>query len=140
MLSKAFDYVNYGILWLAIMRWMVGSLVCIRDRIWDNVHSSHIRFCTFKGSSNMIRKTERSEIYCTDRGIVALQSLEISCLSNMYCRFYESSKLKKWMLELCTRFRKSGHIYGLLVIYHLAGVSKCHLLAGDLCVLVCLRA
>ena len=34
--------------------------------------SSHIRFCTFKISSNMIGKTERSEICYTDRGMVAL--------------------------------------------------------------------
>ena len=25
-----------------------GLHIC--DRIWENVHSSHIRFCTFKGS------------------------------------------------------------------------------------------
>ena len=24
--------------------------IAICDRIWENVHSSHIRFCTFKGS------------------------------------------------------------------------------------------
>ena len=72
------------------------------DRIWENVHSSHIRFCAFKVSSNMIGKAERCHICCTDRGIVALQSLQVSCLSDMYNRFYESSKLKKWMCELCT--------------------------------------
>ena len=30
----------------------------------------------------MIGKTERSEIFCTDRGLVALQSLQVSCLSD----------------------------------------------------------
>ena len=81
----------------------------ICDRIWENVHSSHIRFYTFKGLSNMIRKPEKPdhEICCTNRGIVALQSLQVSRLSDMYSRFYESSKLKKWMCELC----KSDHIY-----------------------------
>ena len=32
----------------------------------------------------MIGKTERSEICCTDRGIVALLSLQVSCLFDMY--------------------------------------------------------
>ena len=59
----------------------------------------------------MIGKTSRSEICYIDRGIVALQSLQVSCLpdiksiytlADMHSRFYESSKLKKWMCELCT--------------------------------------
>ena len=82
----------------------------ICDRIWENVHSSHIRFCAFKVSSNMIGKAERCHICCTDRGIVALQSLQVSCLSDMYNRFYESSKLKKWMCELCTFSQIRSHI------------------------------
>ena len=34
-----------------------------------------------------------------DRGIVVLQFLEVSHLSNIPNRFYESSKLKIWMCE-----------------------------------------
>ena len=50
----------------------------------------------------MIGKTLRSEICWANRGIVALQSLQVSYLSDLHSRFYESSKLKKWMCELCT--------------------------------------
>ena len=58
----------------------------------------------------MIGKVFRSEISWTDRGIVALQSEQVSCLSDVYSRLYESSKLKKWMCELCT-FCESDHNY-----------------------------
>ena len=42
------------------------------------------------------------EIFREDRGIVVLQSLKVSHLSNVPTRFYESPKLKNWMCELCT--------------------------------------
>ena len=42
--------------------------------------------------------------------LVALQSLQVSCLSDMHSRFYESSKLKKWMCELCTFSQIQSHI------------------------------
>ena len=42
------------------------------------------------------------EICKEDRGMVVLQSLEVSHLSNIPNRFYESPKLKNWMCELCT--------------------------------------
>ena len=65
----------------------------------------------------MIGKTERSEIFCTDRGLVALQSLQVSCLSDDQSRFYESSNLKKWMCELCTFSQIRSHIVHLREIY-----------------------
>ena len=46
----------------------------------------------------------------TNRGVIALQSLLVSCLSDMHSRFYESSKLKKWMCELCTFSQIWSHI------------------------------
>ena len=49
----------------------------------------------------MIGKTLRSETCWIDGGIVALQSLRVSCLSDMHRKFYEPSNLKKWMCELC---------------------------------------
>ena len=64
----------------------------------------------------MIGKTSGYKIFLTNKGIVALQSLQDSCLSDMHSRFYESSKLKKWMCELYARFRKSGHIF-LIIIF-----------------------
>ena len=42
--------------------------------------------------------------------MVALQILQVSSLSIIPNRFYESLKLKTWMCELCT-LCKSGHIY-----------------------------
>ena len=56
----------------------------ICDRIWENVHSLHIRFCTFKGSYHMIGKTSGSKVFWTNKGILALQSLQVSCLSDMH--------------------------------------------------------
>ena len=58
----------------------------------------------------MIGKTSGSNIFWTNRGIVALQSLQVSCLSDMHSRFYDSSKLKKWMCELCTFSQIRSHI------------------------------
>ena len=59
----------------------------------------------------MIGKTSESKIFWTIRGIVAQQSLQVSCLSDMHSRFYEYSKLKKWMRELCTFSQIQSHIY-----------------------------
>ena len=58
----------------------------------------------------MIGKTLRSEICWANRGIVALQSLQVSYLSDLHSRFYESSKLKKWMCELCTFSQIRSHL------------------------------
>ena len=44
----------------------------------------------------------RYETFWDDNGIVVLQSLKVSHLSIIPNRFYESSKLKNWMCELCT--------------------------------------
>ena len=54
----------------------------------------------------MIEKILGSEICKIDRGLgmVALQALQVSCLSDMH--IYESSKLKKWMCELLTFLQK----------------------------------
>ena len=59
----------------------------------------------------MIGKTSGSKIFWTNRGIVGLQSLKVSCLSDMHSRFYEFSKLKKWMCELCTFLQIRSHIF-----------------------------
>ena len=59
----------------------------------------------------MIGITLRSDVCWTNRGIVALQSLQGSCLSDIHSRFYQSSKLKKWMCELCTFSQIRSHIY-----------------------------
>ena len=58
----------------------------------------------------MIGTTSGSKIFWTNRRIVALQSLQLSCLYDMHSRFYESSKLKKWMCELCTFSQIWSHI------------------------------
>ena len=76
----------------------------ICDQIWEKVHSSHIRFW------RSIKAIVRVEIYRDDRGIVVLQFLKFSHLSNIpNNRFYESLKLKNWMCELYT-FSQIGHI------------------------------
>ena len=72
----------------------------------------------------MIGKTLRSEMYWTNRGKVALQSLQVSCLSDMHSRFYESSKLKKWMFELCTFLQIWSHISMLQPANNIKGFSR----------------
>ena len=42
--------------------------------------------------------------------IVALQSLEISDLSDRHKRFYESSKLKNWKCKLCMLLQIKSHL------------------------------
>ena len=56
-------------------------------------------------------KILRSKIFRSNRGIVTLQSLKISGLSDLHKRFYESSKLKNWMCELCTLSQIRSHIF-----------------------------
>ena len=58
----------------------------------------------------MIGKTLRSEICWNNRGIVALQSLQVSCLSDMHSQFYLNLKLKKWMCELCMFSQIRSHM------------------------------
>ena len=52
-----------------------------------------------------------------DRGIVVLQPLEFSHLSNIPNRFYESPKLKNWMCELCTLSQIWSYIILYIYIY-----------------------
>ena len=58
----------------------------------------------------MIGETSRLEICWTTRGIIALQSLQVSCLSVMHSRFYESSKLKSGCVNYAC-FHKCGRIF-----------------------------
>ena len=58
----------------------------------------------------MTGKAYRSEICRTHRGIIALPSLQVSCLFDVHNGFYESSKLKNWMCELCTFSQIRSHI------------------------------
>ena len=44
----------------------------------------------------------RCENFRNDKGMVVLQSLQISHASIIPNRFYETPKLKNWMCELCT--------------------------------------
>ena len=48
---------------------------------------------------------------------VYLQSPQISCLSAIYNRFYASSKLKKWMCELCTFLQIWSQMYTYMYTY-----------------------
>ena len=48
--------------------------------------------------------------------MVALQSLKSSGLSDLHNRFYESSKLKNWMCELCTFSQIRSHVLVLKLI------------------------
>ena len=53
----------------------------------------------------------RVETFRVVRGIVFLQSLKISNLSNIPNRFYEAPKLKTWMCELCTFSQVWSHMF-----------------------------
>ena len=57
----------------------------------------------------------RYETFRDDKGIVVLQSLKVSHLSIISNRFYESSKSKNWMCELCTFSQIRSHIYTTIV-------------------------
>ena len=46
----------------------ITQYIC--DRIWENVHNSHIRFFSFKDSENLVGTIYRSEICSNDRGMV----------------------------------------------------------------------
>ena len=70
--------------------------IIICDGIWENMHSSNMRSCTFK---YLIGKALRSKI-CRCSRSMQLQSLKSPGLSDMHNKFYESSKLKNWMREL----------------------------------------
>ena len=52
----------------------------------------------------------RYETFRDDKGIVVLQSLKVSHLSIISNRFYETSKSKNWICELCTFSQIRSHI------------------------------
>ena len=56
------------------------------------------------------------EVFREGRGIVVLQSLRVSHLSNIPNGFYESPKLKNWMCELCT-FLQNLITYSIFSLY-----------------------
>ena len=49
-------------------------------------------------------------MYRGDRGMVAPKTLQVSSLSVIPNRFYESLKLKNWMCELCTFSQIRSHL------------------------------
>ena len=58
----------------------------------------------------------RIETFREDSGIVVLQPLKVSHLSNIPYRFYTSPKLKNWMCELCKFLQIRSHMYTYLYI------------------------
>ena len=51
------------------------------------------------------------DIFRDDRGIVVLQSLKVSHLSNFPNSFYESPNLKTWICKLCMFSQIQSHNY-----------------------------
>ena len=86
----------------------------ICDRIWENMHSSHIQFCSFGDSKKPQGMVFRYETFRNDKGIVVLQSVKVSHLSIIPNRFCESPKLKIGCMNYA-RFPKSGHIYSMSI-------------------------
>ena len=72
------------------------------------VHTSS--FSHLKIQKSSIGTVHRSEICGNDRGMVALSCM-FQNLSINPNRFYESSKLKNWMCELCMFSQIWSHIY-----------------------------
>ena len=83
----------------------------ICDWIWENVYSSHIRFCSFGDPQKSQGMVYRFETIRNNKRIVVLQSLNDSHLSVIPNKFYESPKLKHWMCELCTFSQIRSHIH-----------------------------
>ena len=92
-------------------------IIYICDRIWENVHSSHIRFCSCGDPQKPQKIVYRFKTFQNDKGIVVLQSLKVSYLTFIPNRFYESPKLKNWMCELCTFSQIRSHMYKYQVYY-----------------------
>ena len=70
-----------------------GNIKKICDWIWENVNSSHIRFCSFGDPQKPQGMVYRFDTFRNDEGIVVLQSMKVSHLSNIPNRFYEPPKL-----------------------------------------------
>ena len=90
----------------------ITSTIC--DWIWENVYSSHIRFCSFRDPQKSQGMVYRFETFRNNKRIVVLQSLNDSHLSVIPNKFYESPKLKHWMCELCTFSQIRSHILMIL--------------------------
>ena len=84
--------------------------IYICDRIWENMHSSHIQFFNFGDSQNLFGMMDRCKTFTNCRTTIPLLFLKVSHLNTIPCGFYESPNEQNRMCELCT-FSKSGHIY-----------------------------
>ena len=62
------------------------------------VHTFNFEYLKINKTTIMVYRVAILE----DIGIKVLQLLNVSYLSNISNRFYESPKLKNWMCELCT--------------------------------------
>ena len=80
------------------------------DRILENMQGSYFWFWTFGGPQLPLGMACRFETFRSHARIVVLRFLQVSLLSVIPAKCYESSKLKNWMCELCM-FPKSGHNY-----------------------------
>ena len=94
--------------------------IVICDWISENVHSSHIRFCSFADSQKLQGMVYTFETSSDNKGIVALQSLNVSHLFVIPNRFYESPNLKNGCINYA-RFPKSSHIFS----FHYKGRLIC---------------
>ena len=98
-----------------LINWQVNKIhalisMHICDWIWESVHSSHIRFCSFGDPQKSQGMVYGFETFRNDEEIVIIQSLKVSHLSIIPTRFYEFPKLKNWMCELCTFSQIQSHI------------------------------
>ena len=95
-IQKAFKiYVHISPIFL----WRV-TYIC--DQVWENVHSSHIRFCSFRDPQKPQAMVLRFQTFRDDKVILVLQFLKVSHLSVLPKRCYELLNLKNWMCEQCT--------------------------------------
>ena len=85
------------------------TIITICDRIWENVHSSHIRFCSFEiYKKHMDWHTDLKLSRMIK--ILVVQTLKLSYLCVIPNRYYESFRLKIGCVNFAC-FPKSGHIY-----------------------------
>ena len=89
----------------------------ICDRIWENVHSSHIQFFNFGESQNLFGMMDRCKTFTDCRTTIPLSFLKVSHLNTIPCGFYKSPHEQNRMCELCTFSQIRSHI-AIIIIYN----------------------
>ena len=106
-------WITYNIKQVILSNHFRSIYVSICDRIWENMHSLHIKFFNFGNSYHLFGICYRCETFMYCRTTIPLSFLKVSNLYILLCGFYATPNEKNRMCELCM----FSHIWSYICMY-----------------------